>query len=115
MIDEKKTDEKVVQEVVRGDRGIVGVASTSDMLKQQWHAAGAISSLKRWAKTQAKNGNQTAEEWLKNKVAPKREERSDKNKARISLEKTASKAARKSKKKPEKPVAAWYMKEYDIQ
>lgn len=108
MIDEKKTEETVVQVVTRGDRGIVGEASTAKTLKQQWHEAGSVASLKRWAKTQAKEGNQTAKDWFANKLGAKNEKRSDKNQKRVYEEKVASKAARRKAgaNKQAKPAAA---------
>lgn len=98
MADEKKTSEEtvaVVQEKVRGDRGHVGEATAASTLKHQWREAGSPMSLKRWARLQAKDGNQSAKEWFANKAGAKNESRSDKNVKRIFEEKQASKAARK--------------------
>lgn len=117
MVDEKKkTEETAVQEVARGDRGVVGEASAAMTLKQMWHEANhrlveagdktnphrqawvlnrGAPSLKQFAKAQAKAGDKVAKEWLANKAGAKNEERSDKNKKRIYEEKVASKAARR--------------------
>lgn len=102
MADEKKTSEEtvaVVQENVRGDRGIVGEASAASALKSQWREAGCPMSLKRWARLQLKDGDQQrrslAKDWFANKAGAKNEERNDKNKKRVYEEKVASKSARK--------------------
>jgi len=116
MADEKKIEETVVQEVVRGDRGVVGEASAAVTLKQMWHEAthsleetadktnpnrqswvrnrGTLS-LKQFAKSKAKESDKIAKEWFANKAGAKNEERSDKNKKRVYEEKVASKSARK--------------------
>jgi hypothetical protein len=98
MIDEKKTDEKVVQEKTRGDRGIVGVASTSDQIKKLWQAAQPIRlSLKRFARQLLTDKEQSSipKEWFANKSGAKNEERSEKNRARVLIEAQASRAARR--------------------
>ena len=115
MADEKKTSEEnvaVVQEKVRGDRGIVGEASAASALKAQWRDSGSSMSLKRWARLQVKDGDQQrrslAKDWFANKAGAKNEARADKNVKRIFEEKQASKAARRkaSAGKQAKPAAA---------
>ncbi len=100
---------KAPAEPTRGERGEVGVATAGLTIRQQWKAAGpGAGSLKRFAREQLKAGNAVAKEWFANKKGAKNEKRTDKNQARINLEKQASKAARrkKSQGKQAKPDAA---------
>jgi len=92
---------------VKGDRGIVGVASPSQIIKKLWHKEcftingkkqlvrknGSLS-LKRFAST-----NETGQAWLANKRGATYQSRSDKNAGRISLERQASSSARKKASK----------------
>lgn len=56
-------------------------------------------SLKQFARTLEKAGNKLAQDWFNNKRGMLNEQRSEKNRARVSLEKSATKLARRSKKK----------------
>jgi len=102
----------------RGDRGEVGVATAALKIRQLWHETHftrkdvgdknnpvkriwvpnhGTPSLKRFARELAKSGNQVAKDWFANKKGAKNQKRSEKNVARINLEKQASKAARRKK------------------
>lgn len=106
------------QEVPRGDRGELGVATPALTIKQMWHDAHHVlqdvgdkhnprkqlwvkragaPSLKKYARDLAKSGNDVAKAWFSNKVGELNAKRSEKNTGRISLEKQASKAARRKK------------------
>lgn len=113
---EKKEESK---EVARGDRGEVGQATAKLTIVQMWHEAhfsrkdvgdkhnprkriwvpnpGPKVSLKRFARDLLKSGNAVAKEWFANKGGAKNTNRTEKNQSRISLEKQASKAARRKK------------------
>lgn len=133
MADEKKTEKtEEKQEVARGDRGFVGTASAAQTLTQRWHQENHLHqdvgdkhnprkrrwvrkagspSLKQYARTLLKAGDALAKEWFANKTGAKNQKRTDKNVARISQEKTASKTARSKKakgkqNKAETPAAA---------
>lgn len=102
-----------------GDRGELGVATAGLTIRQLWHAAhfsrkdigdkhnprkrvfvpnpGPRVSLKRFARELLKSGNAVAKEWFANKKGAKNQKRSEKNQARVNLEKQASKAARRKK------------------
>ncbi len=122
MSEEKKTEkvekQEETKEVARGDRGELGVATPALTIRQMWHEAHftrkdvgdkhnprkrvyvrnhGAPSLKRYARELAKSGNQVAKDWFANKLGAKNAERSEKNRSRISLEKQASKAARRKK------------------
>lgn len=56
-------------------------------------------SLKQFARLLAKKGDQMAIDWFDNKAGACNESRSDKNKARVALERSATKSARRSKSK----------------
>lgn len=105
-----------VDEQAAGDRGIVGTATPSLTVKQQWHAKcfkesdandrnnhrkttwkrlPKTPSLKRFARELAASGDATAKAWLDNKLGSNSEKRSDKNIARVALERQATKASRK--------------------
>lgn len=116
------------KEVQRGDKGELGVATPADAIKLMWHnehhivqATGnknnprkevwvkrhGAPSLKRYARTLLAAGNEVAKSWFANKDGATNTGRSDKNIARIALERTASKSARKkaSQGKQAKPAA----------
>jgi hypothetical protein len=106
------------QEVPRGNRGELGVATAGDTIKQMWHdthhvlqdvgdkhnprkqlwvkRAGA-PSLKKYAKALAASGNDIAKKWFSNKGGDSNAKRSDANLARAATEASASKAARRKK------------------
>ncbi len=105
------------QETARGDRGEVGVATAKLKIVQLWHAAhftrkdigdkhnprkriyvpnpGGAPSLKKFARELLKAGDAVAKEWFANKRGAKNAKRTEKNASRITLEKQASKAARR--------------------
>jgi hypothetical protein len=121
MTDENTTEtktEKPEDTTARGERGEVGKATAAQTLKQMWHAthfkhvdandrhnprkkvwvplANALS-LKQFARKLVASGDPIAKEWFEHKKGSENQARSDKNAARISLERTASKAARRKK------------------
>ncbi len=85
----------------KGPRGELGTATPSLTIKQLWYASKSKGhvSLKEFARAQAKDGNQTATDWLGNKAGRLNQKRSDKNLQRIAAEKSASRAARRKGKK----------------
>ena len=113
----EKTEQK--QEVVRGNRGELGVATAGDTIKQMWRAAHfkrsdedtwarlpGAPSLKKFARELAKSGNKVAKDWFDHKTGSLNAERSEKNRGRISLESQASKAARRKKSQGKQAKAA---------
>lgn len=114
---ENKQEE--TKEVPAGDRGEVGQATAGLAIRQKWHEAhfsrkdvgdkhnprkriwvpnpGPKVSLKRFARELLKAGDPVAKEWFANKTGAKNQKRTEKNVSRISLEKQASKAARRKK------------------
>jgi hypothetical protein len=114
----KQQTETKEEDVPRGERGELGVATPSHAIKLLWHEehfilqnvgdkhnprkqawvrrAGA-PSLRKYARQLAASGNQVAKDWLDNKSGAQNAERQDKNKTRISLEKQASRAARRKR------------------
>lgn len=74
--------------------------------KHTWVRKGGAPSLRKFAKLQAAAGNQVAKDWLDNKAGALNQERSEKNRGRISLEKQASKAARRKKSQGKQGKAA---------
>ena len=76
----------------------VGEPSVSEQIKSMWHTQGEGLSLKQFAKALVSKGDKLAKEWLAHKHGSLNEQRSEKNKARASLESQATKAARKKKK-----------------
>lgn len=105
------------EESARGDRGEVGVATAGLKIRQLWHDAhftrkdigdkhnprkriyvpnpGGAPSLKKFARELLKAGDAIAKEWFANKRGAKNQKRTEKNQARVNLEKQASKAARR--------------------
>lgn len=118
----KKAETEKQEEVARGERGErgeLGTATPSKALKRLWHEEhftrqdkhswrrnGGAPSLRKFAKLQAAAGNQVAKDWLDNKAGALNTERSEKNRGRISLEKQASKAARRKKSQGKQGKAA---------
>lgn len=106
-----------LQETPRGERGEVGVATAGLKIRQLWHDAhftrkdigdkhnprkriyvpnpGGAPSLKKFARELLKAGDAVAKEWFANKRGAKDQKRTEKNQARVNLEKQASKAARR--------------------
>ena|SRR5271165_2639957 len=117
-----------VKEIPPGFRGEVGIASASQTLKQMWHEAHHVlqsvgnsknprkelwvkhkgaPSLKKFGRQLALAKDPVAMAWLSNKSGGLNEKRTDKNRARISLERQASSSARKKKsQKAPKATAA---------
>ena len=115
--EEPKKEE--TKESARGNRGEVGLATAKLKIVQLWHDAhfsrkdvgdkhnprkrvwvpnpGPKVSLKKFARELLKAGNAVAKEWFANKGGARNAQRSEKNQARINLEKQASKAARRKK------------------
>jgi len=106
------------KEVVRGDRGEVGEATPSLLIKQRWHEATHVlqdvgnahnprkqewvrkagtPSLKRYARQLLVSGDATAKDWFACKNGAMNDKRTDANRTRASLERQASKAARRKK------------------
>lgn len=107
------------KEASRGDRGEVGEATAGLKIRQMWHEAhfsrkdvgdkhnprkrvwvhnpGPRVSLKRFARELLKAGDPVAKAWFANKLGAKNEKRSEKNQARVNLEKQATKAAKRKK------------------
>ena len=113
----EKQEEK--KEVPRGDRGELGQATPKLAIVQKWHEAhftrkdvgdkhnprkriwvpnpGPKVSLKKFARELLKAGDPVAKAWFANKGGAQNQKRTEKNVSRISLEKQASKAARRKK------------------
>lgn len=130
MADDKKTEKKTEEskEVSRGDRGEVGQATAKLTIVQMWHEAhftrkdvgdkhnprkrvwvanpGPRVSLKKFARELAKSGNVVAKAWFANKAGAQNTKRTEKNQSRITLEKQASKAARRKKSQGKQGKAA---------
>lgn len=107
------------KESARGDRGEVGQATPGLTIRQKWHEAhfsrkdvgdkhnprkrvwvpnpGPKVSLKKFARELLKAGDPVAKAWFANKGGAQNAKRTEKNQSRISLEKQASKAARRKK------------------
>lgn len=92
--------EAQAQEKQRGARGVVGVATAAKTIKKRWHQQeGKKVSLKAFARKLADEGDQVAKDWLAHKSGSLNQKRSEKNVARVALEKSATKLAKKSKGK----------------
>ena len=116
------------EQSARGERGEVGVATAKLKIVQLWHDAhftrkdigdkhnprkriyvpnpGGAPSLKRFARELLKAGDPVAKEWFANKRGAKNAKRTEKNASRITLEKQASKAARRKKSQGKQGKAA---------
>lgn len=94
-------DSHVVEDtqVVHGLKGVLGTASTSSKLKKLWVEAKKTAphlSLKTFARKLLAAGDSLAGDWFAHKSGVLNETRSDKNKARVQLESTATKSSRRS-------------------
>lgn len=98
MEDIKETQETTTH---RGPRGEVGTATASLTIKQRWHASttGKHVSLKSFARKLAAEGDQVAKDWLAHKAGSLNQKRSEKNVARVALERAATRAAHRKTKK----------------
>ena len=76
----------------------MGDKSVSVLLKKRWASDGQGVGLKEYARKLAAGGDQMAIDWFAHKKGSLNQLVSDKNKARIALEKSASKLARSKKK-----------------
>ncbi len=116
------------EQSARGERGELGTATAKLTIVQLWHAAhftrkdanskgnfrkrlwvanpGPRVSLKKFARELLKAGNPVAKEWFANKRGAQNTKRLEKNATRITLEKQASKAARRKKGQGKQTKAA---------
>jgi hypothetical protein len=130
----EKTDKKTkaekaaeAEQSARGDRGELGVATAKLTITQLWHAAHftrkdandkgnfrkriwvanhGAPSLKKFARELLKAGDAVAKAWFANKRGASNAKRLEKNASRITLEKQASKAARRKKSQGKQGKAA---------
>lgn len=81
----------------------VGVATTSRLLKKRWHAefgkGTAVLSLKQFARKLAASGDKMAKDWFAHKKGSLNQARSDANKTRATLERKATRDAKRNKAK----------------
>lgn len=106
---ETKSEVEVLEkaaEKVRGPRGEVGTGSPGSRLKQLYAESGRGLSLKTFVRDQAKAGNVDAKTWLDNKKGLNEQARTKESVARILLQKSATKLAKKSKGKAGKGAGA---------
>lgn len=116
------------EQQARGDRGELGTATPKLTITQLWHAAhftrkdandkgnfrkrvyvpnpGPRVSLKKFARELLKAGDPVAKAWFANKQGAQNAKRTEKNASRITLEKQASKAARRKKSQGKQGKAA---------
>ena len=116
------------EQSARGERGELGTATARLTITQLWHAAhftrkdandkgnfrkrvwvanpGPRVSLKKFARELLKAGNPVAKAWFANKRGAQNAKRTEKNASRITLEKQASKAARRKKSQGKQGKAA---------
>lgn len=127
---EKTKAEKAAEaeQSARGERGELGTATAKLTITQLWHAAhftrkdandkgnfrkriyvpnpGPRVSLKKFARELLKAGDPVAKAWFANKRGAQNAKRTEKNASRITLEKQASKAARRKKSQGKQGKAA---------
>jgi hypothetical protein len=116
------------EQSARGDRGELGTATAKLKITQLWRAAhftrkdandkgnfrkriyvpnpGPRVSLKKFARELLKAGDPVAKAWFANKRGAQNAKRLEKNASRITLEKQASKAARRKKAQGKQGKAA---------
>jgi hypothetical protein len=107
MLDGTLPQIEVAQPVLH-ERGEIGIATPSLIIKQLWHKEWftisnkkdllrkkGCPSLKQFARQLVKLDKSEAKEWLANKNGKLNQERSDKNKGRISSERQATRSSRK--------------------
>lgn len=131
----EKTDKKTkaektaeAEQSARGERGELGTATPKLTITQLWHAAhftrkdandkgnfrkrlwvanpGPKVSLKKFARELLKAGDPVAKAWFANKRGAQNSKRTEKNASRITLERQASKAARRKKSQGKQGKAA---------
>lgn len=83
----------------------VGQLTAGRSIKMRWHQTDMRKSLKQFARELATSGDQSAKDWFAHKKGSLNQDRSEKNRARIALERQASKAARRKKKPGQKAEA----------
>lgn len=88
MSEENKEEQK------RGERGEVGTGNPSTRLKARWRKEGKGQSLKEFVASLVKSDPE-AQKWFDAKAGKFEASRSDKNIARIQVEKLASKSAKR--------------------
>lgn len=86
------------EENAHGNRGEVGESSAGDRIKARCATEGKGQSLKAFARTLVKAGDQDAKDWFEAKTGAGELSKSEKNKTRISLEHSATKMSRSKKK-----------------
>lgn len=73
----------------------VGTATAGEAIKHLWHKEGQGLSLKTFARKLEAEGNQSAKDWFACKKGALNQSRSDKNRARVEVEKAATKSAKR--------------------
>lgn len=81
----------------RGFRGEVGTGSAGSRLKGLYNKTAKAIEFKRFVRDLAKAGNADAKQWFANKKGAMNKKRSDATLARIMLERSATKQARRKK------------------
>lgn len=105
MSDEVKSEDKVVEKK-QNDRGVVGKGTFGSRLKSLHAKSGRGLSLKTFINDEIAAGNPDGKQWLLDKQGAFNAARSDNSVKRISVEKSATKLAKKSKGKAGGKVAA---------
>lgn len=77
----------------------IGTATAGKAIKHLWYKEGKGLSLKAFARKLVAEDNQTAKDWFEHKEGALNLSRSDKNRARVDVEKAATKSAKKASKK----------------
>lgn len=95
----------VKQERTKGNRGDVGIATAGLTIKQMWRGSKTRLRLRAFARDLVKQKNQVAIDWFAHKSGSLNQNRSDKNVARVLIERQATKAAHRKSKGASKPVA----------
>lgn len=126
---EDKKEKTESEQHPRGERGFVGTATAANALKRLWHerhfkrvdannrfnprkkfwvANRDCPSLKDFARSLLKDETygKLANDWFADKLGAKNAKRSEKNIARIALEKQATRAAKRKKSQGKQPKAA---------
>lgn len=93
-------------ESTRGGKGELGEATPALTIKQKWVASGKHVSLKQFARQLLADGDKDVKAWFANKRGACNQKRTDANLSRASLERQASRAARRKKSEGKKNKAA---------
>lgn len=101
MSEEVKEEAVQAPTKTKGPKGELGVATAAKIIKKRWHSeqTGKRLSLRAFARKLVAEGDQVAKDWFAHKAGSLNQARSEKNVARIQLEKSATKLAKKSKGK----------------